>query len=105
MVAPTKILIVGAIHESPVFVRDMRLFSGAPRRSPTGCFFCVKLCSFSRDAEDASPTKNFKLFRRGEPCSPAFMRDMRSFREEASKLRFATWQICFAKSPLPYRLK
>ena len=35
MVAPTKILIVGAIHESPVFVRDTRSFFAGCRGHPS----------------------------------------------------------------------
>ena len=43
---------VGAIHESPVFVHDMRLF-------------------FSRCRGRHPLQKKFKIFRRGELCSPA----------------------------------
>ena len=39
MVDPTIFIFsAGAIHESPAMIRGYRLFSGAPRDSPTGWF-------------------------------------------------------------------
>ena len=48
-----------------------------------------------------SPTKNFKLFRRGELCSPAFMRDMRSFSGCRGRHPLQIWIQCKQLSERP----
>ena len=75
------LFIVGATISRPSFVRDMPSFSGAPRRSPTGCFVIFVNLFVFWTVEDAGPYNRFQNFIVGAIHeSPVFFRhDRRLF--------------------------
>ena len=68
--SPTRNFIIFRRGElcSPVFTNDNRLFSGAPRDSPTGWFFNTKIRLFLAGCRERHPLQGILLFSVGANC-------------------------------------
>ena len=68
----------GVCFPPPVFTHRNRSFSGAPRRSPTGCFLQTKICLFSGDSRIVR-TEYHKTYCRAVACCRRKFRSLSPF--------------------------